>query len=74
MTPKSAKTELMDWLNNVSDPGLLAAMLAYKRSSEAEDPFAGLTEGQLASIDRGLEDMNAGRVRSSKEVWKKYGL
>lgn len=29
---------------------------------------------QLASIDRGLDDMRAGRVKPSSAVWKKYGI
>ncbi len=71
MTTKAIRQELIDWIEGVNDPRLLAAMLDYKRSaSNARE----LSPDQLASIDRGLEDLHAGRVKPSKEVWKKYGL
>jgi hypothetical protein len=71
MTTKAIRQELIDWIGGMNDPRVLAAMLDYKRSaSEARE----LSPEQLASIDRGLEDMNAGRVRPSSEVWKKYGI
>jgi len=74
MTAKAARIELIEWLNGVNDPELLAAMLLFKKSVEAEEPLTDLTPAQMASIDRGLEDMRVGRVKSSEEVWKKYGL
>ncbi len=74
MITKAAKHELVEWLNGINNPGLLAAMLLYKKSTEALEPFSELTPSQMASIDRGLEDAREGRVKSSEEVWKKYGL
>lgn len=71
MTTKAIRQELIDWIEGVNDPHLLAAMLDYKRAaSETQE----LSADQLASIDRGLDDMRAGRVKPSSEVWKKYGV
>jgi len=74
MTAKAARQELIEWLNGVNDSELLAAMLLYKRSAEGKEPLSNLTAAQLASIDRGLEDLREGRVKSSEEIWRKYGL
>ncbi len=40
---------------------------------ENTDWWDSLTKEQIASIDKGLEDVKAGRLVSSKEVWEKYG-
>ena len=68
MTTKAIRQELIDWIGGVNDPRLLAAMLDYKRAaSETQE----LSSDQLASIDRDMDDMRAGRVKQSSEVWKK---
>ena len=74
MGAKADKNELLKWLNEVNDPGMLAAMLLYKRATEEGDPLEHLSPVQLASIDRGLEDLKQGRVKPSASVWKKHGL
>ena len=71
---KADKSELLKWLNEVKDPGKLAAMLLYKRTMEQGDPLTSLSASQLASIDRGIEDLKQGRVKASTEIWKKHGL
>lgn len=40
---------------------------------ENTDWWDSLTKEQIASIDKGLEYVKAGRLVSSKEVWGKYG-
>lgn len=74
MGAKADKSELLKWLNEMDDPGMLAAMLLYKRTMEEGDPIAYLSPSHLASIDRGLEDLKQGRVKPSASVWKKHGL
>ena len=40
---------------------------------EASDWWDSLTKEQIANIEKGLADVKAGRVVSSKKVWEKYG-
>ena len=40
---------------------------------ENTDWWDALTAEQIASIEKGLEDVKAGRVVSNKKMWEKYG-
>jgi predicted transcriptional regulator len=46
---------------------------APRPTSREDDWFDRLTDEQKASIERGRQDIAAGRVISSEELWKKYG-
>lgn len=71
-------------LKKQSEGGALGDQLAadHKVSYERQDPrspsleedwYEQLTPEQKASIERGRQDIAAGRVISSEELWKKYG-
>jgi len=67
------KLELIQWLTQMNDKGLLASLLQFKKANEAADWYDTLSQEQQAAIAEGEADIVAGRVRSSTEVWRKYG-
>jgi predicted transcriptional regulator len=73
MSSEAMKLELIQWLSKLDDKGLLSSLLRFKKANEAADWYDELTAEQRAAIAEGEADIKAGRVRSSKEVWKKYG-
>ncbi|MBK8947867.1 MAG: hypothetical protein IPM68_03120 [Flavobacteriales bacterium] len=73
MSAETMKLELIQWLTQMNDKGLLASLLQFKKANEAADWYDTLSLEQQAAIAEGEADIVAGRVRSSAEVWKKYG-
>lgn len=73
MSADTMKLELIQWLSQLDDKGLLASLLHFKKANEAGDWYDTLTPEQKAAIAEGEADIKAGRVKSSAEVWKKYG-
>ena len=67
------RSELIQWLSKLDDKGLPASLLRFKKANEAHDWYNELTEEQRAAIAEGEADVKAGRVKSSEQVWKKYG-
>ncbi|HRN38101.1 MAG TPA: hypothetical protein PLV70_06125 [Flavobacteriales bacterium] len=73
MGTEAMKLELIEWLAGLKDKAIVTSLFNIKQANEAEDWHLGLTPEQKASIARGLEDAEAGRVLSSEEMWKRYG-
>lgn len=67
------KLELIQWLSQLEDKGLLHALFQIKKSNESADWYDELTGDQRAAIAEGEADLKAGRVTRSEELWKKYG-
>ena len=73
MSSDAMKVELIQWLSQLEDKGLLTSLLRFKKSNEAIDWYDELTEAQRGAIEEGDADLQAGRVIGSEELWKKYG-
>jgi hypothetical protein len=73
MKIEAAKLELIEWLQKLDNEQMLEALLFYKKNHEAKDWADDLTPAQKAKVYQGLDDVRAGRVMESAEVWKKYG-
>lgn len=73
MSSDAMKLELIQWLSQLEDKGLLSSLFQIKKSSEAADWYDDLTEDQRAAIAEGEADLKAGRVISSEDLWMKYG-
>lgn len=73
MTTKAIKTDLIQWITDLDDKGLLRALLNFKKGSSAGDASEELSAKARASIERGLDDIKHGRTVSSKEFWARYG-
>ena len=73
MSIEAAKLELIEWLTKLDNERMLEALLFYKKNHESVSEAEDLTPAQKAKVYKGLDDIQAGRVMESSEVWKKYG-
>ncbi|MFO7935008.1 MAG: hypothetical protein R6U78_13120 [Bacteroidales bacterium] len=69
------KLELIEWLTKLDDDDTISYLKIVKDSSESgSDWWKGLSDEQKQGIDRGLRDIDAGRVTPHDQVKKEYGL
>ena len=72
---KAIKLELIEWLSNLQDSETIEYLKFVKDSDSKEnDWWHDLSDEVKAGIERGLADVDAGRVVSHEEVKKKYGF
>lgn len=75
MKQETIKLELIEWLLKLNDIDVLNYLKVVKDSkSNEKDWWNDLTEQQKLGIQRGLQDIDEGRVVTHKDVKKKYGL
>jgi len=75
MSIKAVKLELIEWLSSLQDSETIEYLKFVKDSDSKEnDWWHDLSPEVKAGIERGLRDVDAGRVTSHDEVKKKYGL
>ena len=75
MEQEIIKLELIEWLTKLKDLETLNYLKVVKESSTLKnDWWNDLTEQQIQGIQRGLQDIDKGRVVSHNIVKKKYGL
>lgn len=75
MGHKAIKYELIEWLTKLEDPDTIAYLKVVKDSNFSDrNWWHDLTDEQKAGIERGLRDVDAGRVISHGDVKKKYDL
>ena len=69
------KLELIEWLTKLEDEETIQYLKIVKDSNSTEhDWWEDLSENERNGIERGLKDIEAGRVVSHDEVKSKYGL
>jgi hypothetical protein len=68
---KQTKSNLIAWIEQLSDTNMLAFLESLKNSKTSGDWWDDLSEGQKAQINEGIEDTKAGRIMSSDEFWNK---
>ncbi|MFZ1694663.1 MAG: hypothetical protein WAT74_15810 [Flavobacteriales bacterium] len=73
MSTNAMKLELIQWICQLNDQGLLATLHELKKANEDGEWFEKLTPEQKASVRAGEEDIKAGRLIPSAEVWKRHG-
>lgn len=72
---EALKLELIEWLTKLDNESTIQYLKVIKESSEnGDDWWKELSEVQKKSIERGLRDVDEGRVTSHEEVKAKYGL
>lgn len=72
---KAVKLELIEWLSSLQDSETIEYLKFVKDSDSMEnDWWHELSSDVKAGIERGLRDVDAGRVISHEEVKKKYGF
>ncbi len=75
MGHEAIKLELIEWLTHLDDDDTISYLKIVKDSSETgSDWWRELSEDQKDGIERGLRDIDAGRVTPHDQVKKKYGL
>jgi len=72
---EAEKLELIEWLTKLEDSETIEYLRIVKESRESDhDWWDDLTEEQKRGIEKGLKDIEEGRVTPHEEVVKKYGL
>lgn len=75
MEQDAIKLELIEWLTKLKDNETIEYLKVVKDSkSENHDWWNDLTDEQIQGIQRGLKDIDEGRIVSHNDVKKKYGL
>lgn len=75
MGHEAIKLELLEWLTKLEDDETINYLKIVKDSNVTNSEWwHDLTDEQKSGIDRGLKDVDAGRVISHDNVKKKYGL
>lgn len=68
----ATKIELIQWLSTIDNPKVLEKIIAI-RESEKEDWWLQLSEHEQQSIDRGIEDAEAKKLRPHSDAREIYG-
>jgi hypothetical protein len=75
MEQETIKLELIEWLTKLNDLETLNYLKVVKESRYVNnDWWNDLTEQQIQGIQRGLKDIDEGRIVSHEDVKRKYGL
>ncbi|MBS4060898.1 MAG: hypothetical protein KG029_10900 [Bacteroidetes bacterium] len=75
MRQETIKLELIEWLTSLKDIDTLQYLKIIKDArADNKDWWSELTEEQRLGIQRGLKDIDEGRIVSHSDVKKKYGL
>lgn len=75
MGVEALKLELLDWLLPIENSDTLQYMKIIKEQEVSQsDWWDDLSIEQKSGIERGLKDVDEGRVIAHEEVIKKYGL
>ncbi len=75
MRQETIKLELIEWLTRLNDIDTLKFLKIVKEARTGnKDWWNDLTEQQRHGIQRGINDIDEGRIVSHSDVKKKYGL
>lgn len=72
MNLDSEKLKIIGWIANITDESMIAKIKLLKDHPNETDWWDEISEAEKASIERGLEDLKAGRVIDHSEVKKLY--
>lgn len=66
------KLEIIKWVTGLKDDSALERLKLLRKNTMKSDWWDEISEEARISIDKGLEDVKAGRVSSHKEAKKLY--
>ena len=66
------KLEIIRWVTNLTDDTAIERLRMLRVNSKKSDWWSEITEEEKTAIDKGLEDIKAGRVKPHKEAKKLY--
>jgi len=71
MNLQTTKLELIQWLSTIDDPGIIKKVQAI-RDDEKEDWWDNLSAIEKESINKGIEDADAGNLKDHDQARKIY--
>lgn len=71
---EALKLELIEWLAQLEDEDTIEYLKVVKDSKTEGDWWGDLTSEQRTGIERGLKDIDEGRLTPHDEVKKRFGL
>lgn len=71
MNIQAAKLELIQWLSTIDNPVIIEKIRAI-RNSEKEDWWNQLSSHEKESINKGIEDADAGKLNDHEEARKLF--
>ena len=75
MVQEALKIELIEWMTSLNNDSALEYLKSFKESLESEeDWWFDLSAVQKVGIERGLQDIDEGRVTPHAKVAEIYGL
>lgn len=72
MNLDSEKLKIINWIASLTDESIIQKLKLLREQEKNTDWWDEISEEEKASIQRGLEDVKAGRVVPHEEVRKKY--
>ncbi len=72
MNLQATKLELIQWLSTIDNPKIIEKILAI-RADEKEDWWDNLSALEKESINKGIEDADAGNLKDHGQARKIYG-
>lgn len=72
MKLQAKKLELIQWLSTIDNPSIIDKITAF-RNDEKEDWWDALSDAEKESIEKGIEDADAGRLNDHQKARKIYG-
>ena len=74
MQLEAIKLELIEWLARLKDSDTIELLKSFKDSSTENDWWDELSNEHKMGIEKGLADIQEGKVVTHDDVTKKYGL
>ena len=72
MNLESEKLKLIKWITGLSDDSMIERIKMLKNKGLQKDWWNEITEEEKAAIEKGLEDVKAGRVIPHAKVKREY--
>lgn len=68
---QNKKLELIQWLSSIEDSTIIEKIMAL-RKEESKDWWNSIAESEKETIERGIQDANAGKLNPHSEARKIY--
>lgn len=66
------KLEIINWITSLKDESTIERLSIMRNNPISDDWWNEISEAEKATIDKGLDDLKAGRVQSHAQVKKRY--
>ena len=74
MNIQAEKLSLIEWISRINDKSIISKLRRIQEEHvESEDWWSELNQAEKESIERGLKDIEEGRVHSHETVQELYG-